>query len=579
MSDKRFVDSLPAPLRQPVDKALKWASGMSKQARILVISTVVALVVLGTFFGMRGSNPTYATLFSNLERDDAAQVVAKLKEMKVPYRLEGDGTVIEVPEANARELRLELAGAGLPRGGAVGFESFDKMRLGATEFEQRIMYRRALEGELSRTIGSVAAIQNARVHLVLPEKSVFVSKNEPSSASVVLKLRGGRALGQGEVSSIVHLVSTSVAGLSPDHVSIVTTEGTVLHKPKALHGGGSGEGADGGDDERAAQARQLEATLEERARSMVEKVTGPGKVDVRVTADIDSSKVEHIEDHYDPTKSALRSEEKSVERAGGEEIPVAGVPGAESNLPGGAPRLGAAAAPAPAASAANAADGGAPVQAAPAAALAATTAGGTMRESHTRNFEIDHVTEKRTVNGGVLRRLTVAVVVDQGAGVNGGLHSKEEMEKISSLVRNAVGYDAQRGDAVTVEAVPFLGGAAPEAAPEPSLLSRIPPKKLYGAAGALALVTLVALALAVRSMKKKSAVRTALAIASAKEKAAVEAVQVEILAPEPKKDEGDPDELRRLVKERAQLDPATAALVVRSWLGSLEKAQTEDVAA
>lgn len=573
MSDKRFVDSLPAPLRQPVDKALKWASGMSKQARILVISTVVALVVLGTFFGMRGSNPTYATLFSNLDRDDAAQIVAKLKEMKVPYRLEGDGTVIEVPEANARELRLELAGAGLPRGGAVGFESFDKMRLGATEFEQRIMYRRALEGELSRTIGSVAAVQNARVHLVLPEKSVFVSKNEPSSASVVLKLRGGRALGQGEVSSIVHLVSTSVAGLSPDHVSIVTTEGTVLHKPKR-----ASEGADGGDDERAAQARQLEATLEERARSMVEKVTGPGKVDVRVTADIDSSKVEHIEDHYDPAKSALRSEEKSVERAGGEEIPVAGVPGAESNLPGGAPRLGAAAAPAPAASAANAADGGAPVQAAP-AAVAATTAGGTMRESHTRNFEIDHVTEKRTVNGGVLRRLTVAVVVDQGTGVNGGLHSKEEMEKISSLVRNAVGYDAQRGDAVTVEAVPFLGGAAPEAAPEPSLLSKIPPKKLSGAAAALALVTLVALALSIRSMKKKSAVRTALAIASAKEKAAAEAVQVEILAPEPKKDEGDPDELRRLVKERAQLDPATAALVVRSWLGSLEKAQTEDVAA
>lgn len=574
MSDKRFVDSLPAPLRQPVDKALKWASGMSKQARILVITTVVALVVLGTFFGMRGSNPTYATLFSNLERDDAAQVVAKLKEMKVPYRLEGDGTVIEVPEAQARELRLELAGAGLPRGGAVGFESFDKMRLGATEFEQRIMYRRALEGELSRTIGSVAAIQNARVHLVLPEKSVFVSKNEPSSASVVLKLRGGRALGQGEVSSIVHLVSTSVAGLSPDHVSIVTTEGSVLHKPKRV-----GEGADGGDDERAAQARQLEATLEERARSMVEKVTGPGKVDVRVTADIDSSKVEHIEDHYDPTKSALRSEEKSVERAGGDEIPLAGVPGAESNLPGGAPRLGAAPAPAPAAAAANAADGGAPVQAAPATAVAATTAGGTMRESHTRNFEIDHVTEKRTVNGGVLRRLTVAVVVDQGAGVNGGLHTKEEIDKISSLVRNAVGYDAQRGDAVTVEAVPFLGGAAPEPAPEPSLLSKIPPKKLYGAAGALALVVLVAAALSLRSLKKKSAVRTALAIASAKEKAAAEAVRVEILAPEPKKDEGDPDELRRLVRERAQLDPATAALVVRSWLGSLEKAQTEEVAA
>ena len=572
MSDKRFVDSLPQSLRQPVEKALSWAGGLSKQVRIFVLTTVVALVLLGAFFGFRNANPTYATLFSNLDREDAAQVVAKLKEMKVPYHIEGDGTVIEVPEDKARELRLELAGAGLPRGGAVGFESFDKMRLGATEFEQRIMYRRALEGELSRTIGSVAAVQNARVHLVLPEKSVFVSKNEPSSASVVLKLRGGRALGQGEVSSIVHLVSTSVAGLSPDHVSIVTTEGTVLHKPKRI---GEGGGVDG-DDERATQARTLEATLEERARSMVEKVTGPGKVDVRVTADIDSSRVEHIEDHYDPSRTALRSEEKSVERTG-DEIPLAGVPGAESNLPGGSPRLGAAPAPA-AANAANAADGGAPATTQTATAMTAT-ASGTLRESHTRNFEVDHVTDKRTISGGVLRRLTVAVVVDGGPGVNGLTHSKEEMEKISSLVRNAVGYDEKRGDAVTVEAVPFLVGEAPMAAPTPSFISTIPPKKLYPALGGLALVFLVFVALSARSMKKKHTVRTALALASAKDRAAAEAVRIEILAPEPKKDESDPDELRRMVRERAQLDPATAALVVRSWLGSLEKAQPEEVAA
>ena len=573
MSDKRFVDSLPQPLRQPVGKALAWAAGTSKQTRIFVLTTVVALVVLGAFFGYRGSNPTYATLFSNLDRDDAAQVVAKLKEMKVPYHIEGDGTVIEVPEDKARELRLELAGAGLPRGGSVGFESFDKMRLGATEFEQRIMYRRALEGELSRTIGSVAAVQNARVHLVLPEKSVFVSKNEPSTASVVLKLRGGRALGAGEVASIVHLVSSSVAGLSPDHVSIVTTEGNVLHKPKRIGEGGSADG----DDERATQARTLEATLEERARSMVEKVTGPGKVDVRVTADIDSSRVEHIEDHYDPAKTALRSEEKSVERVG-EEIPLAGVPGAESNLPGGSPRLGAAPAPAPAA-AANAADGGAPAATQTATATAAATGSGTMRESHTRNFEVDHVTDKRTTSGGVLRRLTVAVVVDGGPGVNGLTHSKEEMEKISALVRNAVGYNELRGDAVTVEAVPFLAGEAPMPPAPPSFLSTIPPKKLYAVLGGVALILLVFAALSVRSMKKKYTVRTALALASAKERAAAEAVRIEILAPEPKQDEGDPDVLRRMVRERAQLDPATAALVVRSWLGSLEKTQTEEVAA
>ena len=181
---------------------------------------------------MKSANPPYAILFSGLEQEDASAVIAKLKEMKVPYRATGNGGTIEVPEAQATELRLDMAGSGLPRGGAVGFESFDKMRLGATEFEQRILYRRALEGELSRTIGSITAVQSARVHLVLPEKSVFVSRNEPASASVIVKLRGGRSLGGGEINSIVHLVSSSVAGLAPDHVAVVSTEGVVLHKPR-----------------------------------------------------------------------------------------------------------------------------------------------------------------------------------------------------------------------------------------------------------------------------------------------------------------------------------------------------------
>jgi len=131
----------------------------------------------------------YAALFSQLDRDDASAIVAKLKELKIPYRVDGDGTTIEVPESRARELRLELAGSGLPRGGGVGFEAFDRMRLGATDFEQRVLYRRALEGELARTIATLDAVESARVHLVLPEKSVFVTRSEPASASIALRLR------------------------------------------------------------------------------------------------------------------------------------------------------------------------------------------------------------------------------------------------------------------------------------------------------------------------------------------------------------------------------------------------------
>lgn len=552
MSDKRLLDALPAPIRPFAEKAIAFAKGLGKPARILIVTTVVALVGIGGYVTYHGNNPNYVTLFSNLDREDAAQVVAKLKEQKVPYRLEGDGTAIEVPEEKARELRLELASAGMPRGGAVGFESFDKMRLGATEFEQRILYRRALEGELSRTIGTVGAVQTARVHLVLPEKSVFVTKNEPSSASVVLKLRGGRALGPAEVNGIVHLVATSVAGLSPDRVAIVTTEGQTLHKPRQ-------PGQDGnGDDEQGSAARTLEASLEERARQMVEKVTGAGHVDVRITADIDKARVERVEDHYDPSRTALRSEERSIEKTGESEIPVAGVPGAESNLPK----------PSPAAPAAGAAagDAGAP------APVASATGTGVTRDQHTRNFEVDHVTEKRIVAGGVLRRLTVAVVLDGTPA-----RSKEEVEKIENLVKNAVGFNAQRGDAVTVEAVPFLSDAAPAPVPAATPLFAPTPKNI-GAAAGLALLSLVGVIVMVRS-RRRAAARTALALATAKDRA--NAMKVEVLpAADTEMDKlPSADELKRLVHELAQRDPATAALVVRGWLGSAQSESREDVAA
>ena len=550
---KGLVDHLiskAGPARPVLEAGLAKVRSMSKGTRMVALLSIIAALAIGGFVTFHHAEPTYAPLFTNLSQEDGAGVIAKLKEQKVPYKVEGDGSVIEVPEDKARELRLELAGQGLPRGGNVGFESFDKMRLGATDFEQRILYRRALEGELSRTIGTIGAVENARIHLVLPEKSVFVSKNEPASASVVLKLRGGRALGPSEVAGIVHLVSTSVSGLSPDRVAVVTTEGTVLHKPRR-------PGDDlANDDEKESRARALEATLEERARAMVEKVTGPGHADVRVTADIDSAHVEHVEDHYDPSKTALRSEEQQIERNGTEEVPVAGVPGAESNLPTGSAQGDK--------SAKNAADGGAPEATASKSGVAATPT----RESHTRNFEVDHVSEKRVIAGGVLRRMTVAVVID-------GNRSKEELDKIAGLVRSAVGFDDRRGDMVTVEAVPFLV-AAEEPKPAPPAALKLPyglenPKKLGPIlGGAFALVTLIVI-LKLRSAKKKRIAKEALALVAAKEKASAEQVTIEILGKDAKEDDKDdtsPDMLKQMVRERAQLDPATAALIVKGWLGS-----------
>jgi len=548
-----LVDTLIAkagPAKPILEKAVAKVRAMSSGARMAALFTLIGALAIGGFFTFHTSAVHYAPLFTNLDRDDASGVVTKLKELKVPYRLEGDGSLIEVPEDKVRELRLELAGQGLPRGGNVGFESFDKMRLGASDFEQRILYRRALEGELSRTIGTIGAVESARIHLVLPEKSVFVSKNEPSSASVVLKLRGGRALGGGEISGIVHLVSTSVAGLTPDRVAVVTTEGNVLHKPKR-----AGED-NGGDDDRESKARALEATLEERARAMVEKVTGPGHADVRVTADIDSARVEHVEDHYDPSKTALRSEESNIERSGSEEIPVAGVPGAESNLPNGSAPGGKTAA----------ADGGAPDATKTVGASALPN-----REQHTRNFEVDHVSEKRTIQGGVLRRMTVAVVID-------GNRSKEDLEKITSLVRSAVGFDERRGDAVTVEAVPFLVVASDPAAPtgpQNKLPIDLKNPKHVGPIAGVALLVVVLVALMMKKSRKKRAAKDSLALALAKEKASAEQVTIEILGKDADTAETSPADLKLQVRERAALDPATAALIVRGWLGVAEAIREE----
>ena len=542
-----MLNLIPENIRPYVLRALAFVKGLSRPVKVFTVTTIVAAIALASYVSVRSANPTYAVLYANMDREDAAAVVAKLKEMKVPYKLEGEGTTVEVPEAQARELRLELAGGGLPRGGSVGFESFDKMRLGATEFEQRILYRRALEGELARTIGSLAAVQSARVHLVLPEKSVFVSRNEPASASVVVKLRSGRTLGGGEIGSIVHLVSSSVAGLTPDRVALVGTDGTVLHKPRR-----PGDEAGGSDDDRASQTRTLEATLEERARGMVEKVVGAGHVDVRVTAELDTARTERVEDRYDPARSSLRSEERSIERMGEDAAGATGVPGAQSNLPNGDGR---------------AVDGGAGTP-------------GAIRESHTRNFELDHVVEKRFIASGTLRRVTVAVVVD-GVPLTGAPRGKEEMEKISALVRSAVGADEKRGDLVTVESVPFIAPVAEPALPDAPAPFVFQPRRHgpYAAAAAVAVLAgVIAMTLSLRRRSRRKAAEAV--VAKAADDEAVAAGKATIAVSEHgdehvKALEPTADELRKLVQERVSSDPATAALILRQWLGASEATRQE----
>src|SRR5260221_2768710 len=356
-----------------------WRSlSIVKRVSLIVVTLAVLVGVLSA--AALGSHVEYSYLLTDLSTEDAAAIAEKLKTMKVPYRIEAGGTALQVPEDRVHQLRLELASAGLPRGGGVGFEIFDRSNLGATEFEQHINLRRALEGELSRSISTIEGVQAARVHLVLPESRLFAARKETASASVVLKLRPAREFGRREVAGIVHLVAAAVPGLSHDRVSVVSTEGLTLHRPVTDEGGGSS-----GDAENE-QARDIAAGMENHVRSLLERVVGPGNTDVRVHLQLSTASRERTEEHYEPARTALRSEHKTEETTGTEGATVAGVPGAQSNLPHTDPS---------------------------AQADEKSTAGGNvLRKTQTRNWEVDRVTEKTTMPAGGTDRLSVAVLVD-----------------------------------------------------------------------------------------------------------------------------------------------------------------------
>ena len=521
-------------------QALAFWAAMSNAKRIALAVVISTLIVGGVALNSLAGRENWAFLFTDMSVEDAAAVTTKLKELKVPYKVEAGGTAVSVPEEKVHELRLELAGAGLPRGGGIGFEIFDKSRLGATEFEQRINLRRALEGELSRTIGTIGAVQAARVHLVLPEQSVFAISKQTASASVVLRLRPGRSFSKGEVAGVVHLVSAAVPGLAEDRVSIVSADGMTLHRPRADAALAGGAGSDAQEE----REHEVASSLEDKARAIIERVVGPGKADVRIAAVLDTSSREKTEEHYEPTKTALRSEQKTEEKSGTDGASVAGVPGAQSNR----------------------ADSPTPAPEAPAA-------GSAWRTSWTRNWEVDRVTQKTTLPPGALAHLSIALLVDgtyDGAGKYAP-RSKEEMDRLAALVKGAVGFDAARGDFIQIESAPFA--TVDSGANVPSVDTKAKkPIYVYAGAAAAGVIALAILVLLVRRSGKKKAA-AALVEAEAKALAAgVTPAQLEgdgtaspLVLPAGKPDE---EAVREKAYEVALADPATAAIILREWLNA-----------
>jgi flagellar M-ring protein FliF len=389
---------------------------------MIAAATLVALVAGGW---MWSRTPDYRVLYGNLSDRDGGAVIAALQQMNVPYRFAEGGGAILVPAERVHEARLRLAGQGLPRGGSVGFELMENQKLVTSHFLEQVNYQRALEGELARTIQSVAAVQSARVHLALSRPSVFVREQQKPSASVLLNLYPGRTLDAAQVSAIVHIVSNSVPELSAKNVTVVDQNGTLLSQPT------DGTQPLGLDASQLKYVRELEQSYAKRIEAILSPIVGPANVRASVTAEVDFSHVERAEEIYTPNQNAIRSQQLSESSAAAQA--AAGIPGAASNQPGAEGKPAVAAAPPPA----------------------------NMRKDSTINYELDRTIRHVRQPVGTIRRLSVAVVVNhRREGEAGGKAVSKplpdsELAQIQDLVREAMGYNKERGDTLNVANTPF----------------------------------------------------------------------------------------------------------------------------
>ncbi len=300
------MGDLMAVVRQFFDLFKKMTPAQRMSIFLVFFATGVVIAGLSIWL----SQPDYAVLYANLDLSEAGLIKQKLDEMKIPTKVKG--SVIMVPNKNVYEARIALASEGLPQGRGVGYEIFDKKSgIGMTDYLQQINYKRALEGEIARSIATIKGIKKARVHIVLPKPGLFEEEKTPASASVVLGMAGMSGLSKDQLQGIVHLVASSVEGLTVDNITVVDTYGNLLY-------GGDGASAAGLTDSQLDVKRSVERYLEKKASSMLAGILGPGKAIVRVNADIDFMRVEKTQESYDPESLAPRSEESSVEVSPGE---------------------------------------------------------------------------------------------------------------------------------------------------------------------------------------------------------------------------------------------------------------------
>jgi flagellar M-ring protein FliF len=432
----------------------KILANLSVRQRVS-IAVVAVLVGFGLYELVHQQREAdFKPLFTGVSAEDAGAIVQKLKEGGVEYRLPESGGSVLVPSVRAAELRLVMAAAGLPKTGRIGFELFDKANLGATEFTEHVNYRRALEGELERSVMSMAEVEQARVHLTFPKDSVFLDAQQPAKASVLVKTRPGARLLPQNVVAIDHLVASAVEGLSPDAVSVLDMNGNLLGRPRAAGGLDGPEPSEAGLDYR----RKIENDLLAKINSTLEPLLGANKFRAGVSVECDFTGAEQSEEVFDPTRSVMLSSQRTEDVTGG--ASASGVPGTASTLPRPTSRPGA-------------------------------TSKAMSRITENTTYQTSRTVKKTRMPAGGVRKMSLAVLVDQDltwAPEKNGFRrvlvppSAEKLKVLHDLVAGITGFNAERGDQLVIETLPFEStllleppapagqpGAAPSTSSRPGL--------------------------------------------------------------------------------------------------------------
>ncbi len=412
---------------------------------------VAAILIAILMVWLWNKEPAYKVLFSNFSDRDGGAITAALDQMQVKYKFSEGGNAIMIPEEQVHDTRLRLASQGLPKGGNVGFELMENQKLGVSQFLEQVNYQRALEGEMAKSIESLGAVQSARVHLAMPKPSVFVREQQKPTASVILTLHPNRAIDPGQVSAVVHLVASSVPELQPANVTVVDQQGNLLSDQNK----NSNTAIKSLDATQLKYVQELQNQVIKQVENIVKPIVGEGNVRAEAVADVDFSAIEQAAESYKPNSSpapsAIRSQQ-STETSGNANANPNGVPGALSNQPPGVATAPLETAPPGTAPAPGTVPAG-----------GAAVAGAPVHKESTTNYEVDKTVryEQKAIAG--LKRMTVGVVVNYRriVGADGKVTVRpltaDELAKINSLVREAMGYNQDRGDSVSVANAPFDG--------------------------------------------------------------------------------------------------------------------------